>query len=182
MAESSSVVISEERSEEDAEECSENSVSDVDGKKYKSQVWKFFTKKGEKSVTCNICNAGLSYHGGTSSMLQHLKRKHPCEYVVKPREKQKQKKLDIFAKKRACSTERAGMISDRIANVIIKDLRPINIVSGQGFQELISFLEPGYRLPSHTHFTNLIERKYASVKQRIRDVFGRAGRIYSNYS
>ena len=157
----------EEDTEEEHFEISEQNASDVE---FKSQVWKFFTKSGEKSVACNICNAGLAYHGGTSSMLQHLKRKHPCEYIDKPEEKQKQKKLDIFAKKCACSAERAGVISDRIPNVIIKDLRPISIVSGQGFQELISFLEPGYRLPSHMHFTNLIERKYASVKQKLRGI------------
>ena len=108
MAENSFVVVSEERGEGDAEdhrETSDHSMSDIDGKKCKSQVWKFFTKKGEKSITCNICNAGLAYHGGTSSMLQHLKRKHPCENIIKPKEKQKQKKLDTFTKKRACSVE-----------------------------------------------------------------------------
>ena len=130
----------------------------------------FFTKSGKNSVTCNICNAGLAYHNGTSSLLQHLKRKHPCEYTDKPKKKQKQKKLDIFAKKHACSAKQAGAISDRIGNMIIKDLHPISIVYGQGFQELISFLEPGYRVPSHTHITSLIEQNYASVKQRIRGV------------
>ena len=54
--------------------------------------------------------------------------------------------------------------------MIIKDLRPINIVSGNGFQELLSFLELGYRLPSYMHFTHLIERKYTSIKQRIREL------------
>ena len=49
-------------------------------------------------------------------------------------------------------------------------MRPINIINGKGFQELLSFLEPGYRLPSHTHFTYLIEQKYTAVKQRICDV------------
>ena len=69
-------------------------------------------------------------------MLQHLKRKYPSENIVKSVEKQKQTKLDAFAKKLACS----GIISDRIADMIIKDLRPINIICGHGFQELISFL------------------------------------------
>ena len=54
--------------------------------------------------------------------------------------------------------------------MIIKDLRPINIVNGKGFLGVISFLEPGYRLPAHTHFISLIERKYTAVKQRIHDV------------
>ena len=70
-------------------------------------------------------------------MLQHLKGKHPCEYIVKPEEKQKQKKLDIFTRKYACSAEKAGIISNRIANTIIKDLCPINIVNGMDFQELL---------------------------------------------
>ena len=52
----------------------------------------------------------------------------------------------------------------------MKDLRPINTVSGKGFQELMAFLEPGDHLPSSTHFTHLIERKYISVKQRIRNL------------
>ena len=85
MVESSTGVTS----EDDVEETSDQSISDVGGKKYKSQVWNFFTKKGEQPVTCNICNASLAYHGGTSSMLQHLKKKHPCENIVKSVEKQK---------------------------------------------------------------------------------------------
>ena len=90
-------------------------------------------------------------------MLQHLKRKDSVENPIKPLDKQRQTKLDGFSKKRVCSTELAGAISKRIANLIIKDLRPINIVSGQGFQDLMAFLEPGYRLPSNTHFMHLIE-------------------------
>jgi len=58
-----------------------------------------------------------------------------------------------------------------ITQVIIKDLRPINLVNGKGFQELIAYLEPGYRLPSDTHFTHLIERKYAAVKEKVCQVF-----------
>ena len=77
MAESSTIVTSIDRGEDDVEKhckTSDQSVSDVDGKKYKSQVWKFFMKKGKKAVTCNICNAGLAYHGGTSSVTA-LKKK-----------------------------------------------------------------------------------------------------------
>ena len=101
-----------------------------------------FFRRMAKSL---LCNASLAYHGGTSPMLQHLKRKHLIENPSKPPDKQRQTKLDVFSKKRVCSTERAGAISNQIANFIIKDLRPINIVSGQGFQELMALLESGYR-------------------------------------
>lgn len=92
--------------------CEETEGEANDSKKYKSQVWRFFTKKGEKSITYTICSASLAYHGGTTSMLQHLRRKHPSENLVKPPDKQKQTKLDIFSRKRVCAIERAGAISD----------------------------------------------------------------------
>ena len=53
MAESSTVVTSIDQGEDDVEEhceTSDQSMSDVDGKKYKSQVWKFFTKKDERQL------------------------------------------------------------------------------------------------------------------------------------
>ena len=154
MVESSTVVTSIGQGEEDVEEncdTSDQSMRDVDRKKYKSQMWKFFMKKGEKTVTCNTCNAGLVYHGGTSSMLQHLKKKHRCEHIGIPEEKQKQKKLDTFTRKHAGSAQRALIISNRICNMIIKDLCPINIINGKGFQELLSSFKLGYRLSSHTY-------------------------------
>ena len=98
-----------------------------------------FFRRMAKSL---LCNASLAYHGGTSPILQHLKRKHLVENPIKPPDKQRQTKLDVFSKKRVCSTERAGAISDRIANFIIKDLRSINIVSGQDFKSLWRFLSP----------------------------------------
>ena len=45
----------------------------------KSKVWQFFRKSGDKTVTCEVCQANLAYHGGTSSMKEHLKWKHPTE-------------------------------------------------------------------------------------------------------
>ena len=54
-------------SEDDVEETSDQSMSDVDGKKYKSQVWNFL-QKSDMFIACNICNAILAYHGSTSSM------------------------------------------------------------------------------------------------------------------
>ena len=91
--------------EEEEVICEENEVNASDEKKCKSQVWNFFKNNGKKSVICSLCNASLAYHGGTSPMLQHLKRKHPVENPIKPPDKQRQTKLDVFSKKRVCSTE-----------------------------------------------------------------------------
>jgi len=43
-----------------------------------SKVWDHFKlKKNENSVECVYCKTVLAYHNSTSSMLQHLNRKHP---------------------------------------------------------------------------------------------------------
>ena len=139
----------------------------------KSEVWIFLQKGSDpKQVTCSICHADLAYHGGTSSMKEHLKRKHPAEDSTIGKESsssksRKQARLDVFTKKRSCSPQRAAVISDLITQVIVKDLRPINMANGEGFQQLIAYLEPGYHLPSDTHFTHLIERRYAAMKTKV---------------
>jgi len=56
-----------------------SSASGSSTRKPQSQVWKFFEKASDKSVSCCICHANLAFHGGTSSMKEHLKRKHPTE-------------------------------------------------------------------------------------------------------
>ena len=54
----------------------------------------FFEKKTDKTVTCMVCSTTLQYHGGTSSMKEHLKQKHPGDNPFEPSdEKRKQSKL-----------------------------------------------------------------------------------------
>ena len=61
--------------------------------------------------------------------------------------------------------ERASDISDMIN--IINDLRPINLVNGEGFKQILVYLETGYTIPSNTHFTHFIERKHVFVKEKV---------------
>ena len=85
--------------------------------KTKSVVWKFFQKNMDKSVKF-MCYAKLQYYGETlestydenilAIIRSILLRKH------------KQRKLDVFAKKCSCSTERAGAISKKIKGMNIK--------------------------------------------------------------
>lgn len=44
------------------------------------------------------------------------------------------------------------------------------MVTGKGFRELITYLEPEYRLPSATHFIHLIEQRYEAVKEKMRGI------------
>ncbi|XP_063846243.1 longitudinals lacking protein, isoforms H/M/V-like isoform X5 [Scylla paramamosain] len=46
-------------------------------KKKRSTVWKYFEEEGTDKVSCRICDEKLAKHGNTSSMLRHLRGKHP---------------------------------------------------------------------------------------------------------
>ena len=58
--------------------------------------------------------------------------------------------------------------------MIVKDMRPLAIVEGEGFREMMCKLHPGYTLPSRKYFTELMEKQYEatldSVKSKIKSV------------
>ena len=99
-----------------------------------------------------------------------LKQKYPSEDPLKESEWPacKQTKLDVFTKSCICSLEQSAVISNLKTQVIVK--YPINLVNRKGFQQLIAYLEPGYCLPSDTHFTHLVEYKYVAVKVKVREL------------
>lgn len=42
--------------------------------------------------------------------------------------------------------------------MLVTDMRPLSMVDDDGFTKMIHNLNPGYALPSRTHFTKLMER------------------------
>ena len=120
----------------------------------------------------------LAYHRGTNSMREHLKRRHPATLDTRDASnevKSKQRKIISYTRNLVCSSTRSIAITELIAYVIIKDLGPVNLVNGQGFQKLIAYLEPGYKLPSATHFNKVIEHKYEETKQKLKDTMQEVG-------
>ena len=52
--------------------------------------------------------------------------------------------------------------------MVARDLRPISIIEGAGFRHLLSYLEPEYRVPSHTHIATVCCRLYNAQKERLK--------------
>lgn len=48
-------------------------------------------------------------------------------------------------------------------------MRPVNIVSGEGFKQLVEFLEPGYSLPKRDTVMYAITSKYNTTKETLLD-------------
>ena len=125
----------------------------------KSDVWKYFRKKGPKTVECTLCDKEYAFHGGTSNLRDHLVRMHSNEF--KPKQ---QPCLDAFVIRGKCPDSRAKRISELIANMVARDLRPAAVVEGDGFKALMKYIEPGYKAHSATHIASVVRRQYEAAK------------------
>ena len=76
--------------------------------------WKYFEKvlnsesnskgKSKYRVSCKFCGEELAYHGATTAMNEHLKRKHPVDAQA-DQQKPKQMKLESFTSLKVCTKE-----------------------------------------------------------------------------
>ena len=110
----------------------------------------------------------LAYAGGTSNLFNYLKAKHPITYtkaVLKECSTQKQTTLGTFAT--ACPPARANRITTLNAEFVARDLRPTSTVDGKGFQQLLRFVEPGYKISSRPYLTATCRRLYSSLKEHL---------------
>ncbi|XP_077095365.1 E3 SUMO-protein ligase ZBED1-like [Siphateles boraxobius] len=117
----------------------------------RSTVWDHFNRKGEDEVTCKICCAVLKYSSSTSTMQYHLRSKHP------------QASSD-----EGCDARRSEEITQRICSMVVKDTLPISVVCGEGFQELLGYIEPNYEIPSRCTITRRIEARFEERKKSLK--------------
>ena len=132
----------------------------------RSPVWDHFEKIDDKKVKCKLCLAVLAFHGGTTSMQSHLLSRHPDEYRAP---EAKNRTMDDFVVSKKCSTARASEITRRIAEMAARDLRPLSIVEGSGFKSLMSYVEPGYVVPSRTHIAAVCRRLYNTQREKLQE-------------
>ena len=108
--------------------------------------------------------------GGTTNLRKHLVSKHPLQY--QPASKSTgsagststQATLLSFIKATR-SEAQAKEITERICEMIALDARPICMVEGEGFHQLLNFLEPGYTIKQ---FTAMVEHKHGLGKERLK--------------
>ena len=61
-------------------------------------------------------------------------------------------------------------ITKLLALVIARDLQPATIIEGEGFKQVLSFLEPGYVIPSSVHLMDVVRWKYTVAKERLKKI------------
>ncbi|XP_070409459.1 E3 SUMO-protein ligase ZBED1-like [Nothobranchius furzeri] len=133
-----------------------------------SVVWKYFTKdESSNSVTCKICKSVLKYNKNTSAMHMHLKR-HPLMLAEEGQPKSHvQQSISAFTKRPAVTERRRQQITNLLVDFIVKDIRPLAAVHGDGFRDLLNFFEPGYNVPSYNTLWNAIAHQYDNLRENI---------------
>ena len=153
---------------------------------FRSTVWRFFGfwsvggKVVDKSkAVCKLCDAELAYHSTTTNLRMHLIVVHPTEWNKVGEDEAdgplpKQPKLTAFySLTTSLPAAKQEAITKKLTEFICKDMRPISIVDGIGFQKFIHEINPRYQVPSRGTVNNRIVKLYdataSTVKTTIKD-------------
>ncbi|NXL40750.1 ZBED4 protein, partial [Glaucidium brasilianum] len=165
------------------------------GDRRKSKVWNYYTKLGDAYVECTICKKQLSFHNSTTTMREHLVRKHSIRDTLLLLTPQQLKddpvsELDCGVEnvtKRArqtppesgllflppgaggasCSEPRGDVILSLVLEMIFRDLHPLSVVRDKGFGLLLGYLEPNFLLPSPAQLSGMLWHRYGTVKRQL---------------
>ena len=152
----------------------------------KSVVWKYFgieknssgVAERDRRVTCKICAQKVAHGGGTTNLKNHLKTNHRAEFeeLYGSEQVANQTSMDRFVqsspsssiKKLPHNSTRAVELSNAVVEFVVRDLRPVSVVDGYGFLNLMETAEPRYTVPCRRTIMNLIDRKYSDLKRSVR--------------
>ncbi|XP_060781454.1 zinc finger BED domain-containing protein 4-like [Neoarius graeffei] len=124
----------------------------------------------QRGLRAEFAKKTFAFHSSTTNMLYHLNHAHPL-YCDEPASSTASSSSSLteqkLVMKPSLSEKRKRDITDKIADFIALDMRPVNIISGEGFKNLIEYLEPGYSLPRCDTVMHAVTSKYNSTKQTL---------------
>jgi len=103
-----------------------------------------------------------------TNLYSHLEVKNPSK--VKDDDACQGKQLSLPVAKN-CPPTRSSKITTLIAaEFVARDMQPISSVDSSRFQQLLQYMEPGYKLPSCLFLTTTFHRLYSSLKEKILEI------------
>ncbi|XP_072444855.1 E3 SUMO-protein ligase ZBED1-like isoform X2 [Chiloscyllium punctatum] len=149
-----------------------------------SRYWTFFGFQGDAlgrildktKIICKLCGVRLSYSGNTTNLRQHLIYKHRQEYnELVGGTSAPQKGLDSYPQDLTSRTVKGvtppiGRTTRAISEFIVTDLLPLKTIEGQGFVQMMSVLEPTYKIPTVSFFAqSVLQDMHNQAKLRVMD-------------
>ena len=142
-----------------------------------SNVWMHVKRINDNTAKCNLCDETVSAKGGnTSTIKRHLISIHKID-VDKMETSSPSIKGFLTPTKTTLTMVRSAEIDRRIAAFIARDCRPISTVDGEGFCELINFMEPDYTVKSRATTTTQIKRMYDNGVTKLKDLLSQAEHV-----
>ena len=132
----------------------------------KSSAWKYFKRSSDdKTVKCTLCSTELTYTGGTSNMLNHMRIKHQSENKTTI---DNQTNMKTFMNSpRKISASQSERITQAIADMFVKDYIPLNIVDSEGFINLMNQVAPDYKVPCRNTVKSRIMHRFNNERESL---------------
>lgn len=136
-------------------------------------------------AVCKACHTKIKYLGNTTNMRNHASRFHsemltPATTTTNAAKSidRAQPRIDAILSTLPPNSEKGKRITKAVAAFIAKDLRPYSVVENTGFRYLLKTIEPRYKIPSRSHFTeNVIPALYHETKAQIIASMSQASRV-----
>lgn len=143
-----------------------------------SRYWTFFGFQGDaygrildkSKIICKLCGVRLSYSGNTTNLRQHLIYKHRCEYnqLVGTQTTGLDKGVSGTGEFGAARSPAPGRTTRAVADFIVLDLMPVEVVEGEGFGQMLGVLDPSYKPPDAASLAHtVLKDMYTQVKGKI---------------
>ena len=131
-----------------------------------SIVWNYYEKIFDDNNTlinikCKYCGQKYSSKSSTSTLNDHLKKKHPNI----------QSEEDILNKSQHQMHVTLQEHLDYFVNWVVMDCQPFRVVDAPSFRDLIFSLNPEFKVPSRQTLRKKIDDKYEQFKDKIIKVF-----------
>ena len=116
-----------------------------------SSVWEHMDKIGNGKVQCRLCPKQLTYAqgGSTTSLRLHLRSLHPTVLDANLEQQPAQRPLSAFGlgPQRPCNDSRQEKITSQLVKCLVANMLPLSLVDNAEFRELMSLMEPNYKVP-----------------------------------
>jgi BED zinc finger len=131
-----------------------------------SSVWNYFEKIFDDnsaliSIKCIHCGQKYSSKSSTTTLNDHLKRRHSN---VQPEKDKSQQTHQM-------SSQEYSDILNNFINWVVMDCQPFRVVDNPSFRGLIFSLNSEFKVPSRQTLRKKIDDKYEEYKKKIIKIF-----------